>query len=404
MNARLMILKELIPTSWVGRFTRLLLVWPLKLVVMLGTLILAGLMIDEPVSIVAALLLPLIYGLMMLLPIALAEVSAWMLRRRWGRTPPKTALVLWGATVFPVIAFASYWGFMSVPVYVFGSLPGILSPSVGLAAVAMLPAGAITAWVLWRHWISKGIEAQLRVAEGEREKAEQQRALAEANLAVLQAQIEPHFLYNTLANVQYLVRKDPKAGDHMLSQFIRYLRAAMPSMRTGTSTIGREMDLADSYLQMAAMRLGGRLSVRVDCPDEIRDLPFPPLVVQTLVENALIHGVEPKVGKVSIEVVVGITHRRLVIDVRDDGVGLGGAQTSGSGTGLKNIRERILAIYGPGSRLSVASQPGGGVLSRIQVELEGDVADVPPVPHDLAAHNHARASQKTQQRQEESAQ
>lgn len=372
INKRRQVLAEAFARKPWALAAQVLLLWPLGFVIVAATLMAASLFTKENAIVWESLTLPIYYLIVMCVPVLLAEVSGHMMRRRWGNAPPQREMLLWGAAVFPMVAVASYLGLLTIPLYVFDVVPDVFDPSPALTIVALLPAGAITSRVVWRQWIVKGIQAQLDAAEGKRVAAEQQRSLAEASLAVMQAQIEPHFLFNTLANIQHLVRKEPQAGDFMLSQFIRYLRAAMPSMRTNLSTVGREMDLVDAYLKMATVRMGGRLTVKVECAPELHEIELPPVVIQTLVENALIHGVEPKVGPVSIEVVAAKVDGRLEITVTDDGVGIGGAQTSGTGTGLRNIRERLAFIFADRARLSIESREPSGVVSRVSIELKSD--------------------------------
>lgn len=210
-------------------------------------------------------------------------------------------------------------------------------------------------------------QARVDAADRRADVADTARRLAEAQLAVLQAQIEPHFLYNTLATVQYLLKGEPAMADFLLTQLIRYLRLAMPSMRQFSSTLGREFELTDAYLQITRLRMGGRLDVDLDLAAALESVEFPPLVLQTLVENAIKHGVEPKAGPVRIRLFAGRTPQGLQVNVQDDGVGLGGAATQGGGTGLRNIRERLQGIYGERARLGVAGLPQGGVLATVTI-------------------------------------
>jgi two-component sensor histidine kinase len=210
-------------------------------------------------------------------------------------------------------------------------------------------------------------QAQVDQANQRADEADTARQLAEARLAVLQAQIEPHFLYNTLATVQYLLKSEPAAADFLLKQLIRYLRLAMPSMRQFSSTLSREFELTEAYLQITRLRMGGRLEVDLDLPAALEAQEFPPLVLQTLVENAIKHGVEPKVGTVRIRVFAQHANDAVTVSVQDDGVGIGGAATQGSGTGLQNIRERLRSIHGDAARLSITGMPQGGVLASVIV-------------------------------------
>jgi LytS/YehU family sensor histidine kinase len=189
-------------------------------------------------------------------------------------------------------------------------------------------------------------------------------------LSVLQAQIEPHFLYNTLASVQYLVKKDSQGAGQMLAHLIKYLRNAMPKMRMAMSTLGQEFELADAYLQIARIRMGGRLSVEIEIVDDLRVMAFPPLIVQTLIENALKHGVEPKTGPVSIALRAGLNLGTLEVQVEDNGLGLGTSKNPGSGTGLSNIRSRLHAIYGERAIFALTDRPNGGVKASVRISTK----------------------------------
>ncbi len=200
--------------------------------------------------------------------------------------------------------------------------------------------------------------------------ADTARHLAEARLAVLQAQIEPHFLFNTLATVEYLIKSDPDKAGVLLNQLTRYLRLAMPSMRQRSSTLGREFELTDAYLQIAQLRMGGRLAVDVELPDALLTTEFPSLVVQTLVENAIKHGVEPKPGPVRIRVFARQVGSELHVGVQDNGVGLSGITAPDGGTGLQNIRERLRGLHGERAQLSVVGLAEGGVLATVVLPLD----------------------------------
>ena len=211
----------------------------------------------------------------------------------------------------------------------------------------------------------------LKLETLKREAAEQGQALAQAQLKLLQAQIEPHFLFNTLASVQHLVRKDPPRADFLLSQLIRYLREAMPDIRGMGSTLGREFGLVEAYLNIVRIRLDGRLEVKVSIPPELAEVSFPVLIVQTLVENAIKHGIEPKPGSVHIYVTASeatVEGKQFIdVGVSDDGVGFGVAETMGTGVGLRNIRERLAGLYGSSARLSITEVKPSGVCATVRI-------------------------------------
>jgi signal transduction histidine kinase len=190
------------------------------------------------------------------------------------------------------------------------------------------------------------------------------REMAEARLQVLQAQIEPHFLFNTLANVRRLYVTEPAAGGEMLGNLMRYLEVALPQMRAGDSTLGRELALVEAYLQLQRVRMGSRLAYRVDVPDPLRGAALPPMMLITLVENAIKHGLNalPEGGAVRIAAAVDEAGR-LRIEVADDGAGFQAA--AGGGTGLANIRARLGALYGEAARLDLGDNRPRGVVSTL---------------------------------------
>lgn len=192
-----------------------------------------------------------------------------------------------------------------------------------------------------------------------------QAALA-SDLKALQAQIEPHFLYNTLANTRYLVRQQPERALEMLDHLIAYLRSALPDLRSPMSTLGRECDLAAHYLELMAIRYGERLCVRIDCADDVRDLALPPLMLMPLVENAVQHGVEPHAGAVTVAVSAWRAQGRVQVEVRDNGAGVGGA-VLGSGVGLRNVRQRLDALYGGGASLRLSMGEDGWTAAELSL-------------------------------------
>ena len=197
----------------------------------------------------------------------------------------------------------------------------------------------------------------------------EQAALA-AELKALQAQIEPHFLYNTLANTRYLARHDPVKAVQMLDHLIAYLRSALPDMRRQSSSLGREFELAEHYLALMAIRFGARLSIRLDCPPALRAADMPPLMLMSLVENAVQHGVEPQPGAVCVSVSASADSAdgRLRVLVADDGAGPP-ANPLGSGVGLRNLRQRLAALYGDGAAFELRIAPGGATEAELRLPL-----------------------------------
>lgn len=215
-------------------------------------------------------------------------------------------------------------------------------------------------------------ESQKKVAETQ----SASRQLMEARLQALQAQVEPHFLYNTLANVQALTEVDPPAANKMVGHLIEYLRAALPKMRETSSTIGQEVELARAYLNILKMRMGARLDFAIQVPDELNGVSFPPLMLPSLVENAVKHGLEPVREGGRIDVIAEKVGERFRIMVKDTGRGLAANGTTsanaetGGGVGLANIRERLLALYGETAKLSLESNEPKGVVASIEIPAE----------------------------------
>ncbi len=203
-----------------------------------------------------------------------------------------------------------------------------------------------------------------------------ERETAESRLQMLEAQIEPHFLFNTLAHVRRLYESDRDAGASMLRNLKEYLSIALPQMREGTPTLGREIDHAIAYLGIQQIRMGRRLAHTVDVPDELRDARVPSLMVLTLVENAVKHGLSPLPQGGRIDLRASRTGSRLRIDIADTGLGF--AKSMGGGTGLANIRARLASTYGPAARLSLAFNQPSGVIASIELPCEPAPPDVAP--------------------------
>jgi sensor histidine kinase YesM len=205
-------------------------------------------------------------------------------------------------------------------------------------------------------------------AEAERQRLAKQ--AAESELKLLQAQVEPHFLFNTLASVQYLTETDPPEATRLLGHLLAYLRAALPQLRRASSTLGQEVDLAQAYLSILKTRMGQRLEFDVHVPESLRDHAFPPGLLISVVENAVTHGIEPQAegGRVSID--ARIRDERLVVDIADTGSGpLGGASRPGQGVGLANVRERLVALYGGHARFSLAAETPRGARATLEIPV-----------------------------------
>ena len=202
------------------------------------------------------------------------------------------------------------------------------------------------------------LTAQIALAE-ERERVEAaERAAAEANLRALQAQIEPHFLFNTLANVTSLIHTQPDDAKRMLEDFIAYLRATLAATREARTTLGREFEMMKNFLSILQIRMGDRLQVDINLPNDLKDMTMPPMLLQPLIENAIKHGLEPKVEGGNITLKAERAGDQLRICVIDTGLGF--ASNPSNGIGLKNVRERIEKLYGNAGSVSIEeNQPSG---------------------------------------------
>jgi LytS/YehU family sensor histidine kinase len=189
----------------------------------------------------------------------------------------------------------------------------------------------------------------------------------EARLQLMEAQVEPHFLFNSLANVQRLYETDPEAGQHLLDNLKIYLHGALAQMRDAGATVGREADLASAYLEVLRARMGERLQFLLDVPQDLRDRPFPPMMLITLVENAVKHGIHRSPTGGVIAVRARRDAERLCVEVADTGPGF--QSLSGKGIGLANIRARLHALFGDRAHLSLGANAPSGVVASIVVPI-----------------------------------
>ena len=198
------------------------------------------------------------------------------------------------------------------------------------------------------------------------------RQVVEARMAAMQAQIEPHFLFNTLASIDHLIETDPRRASQMQKNLIALLRASMPTMREAQDSgaprdLARELAVIRPYLQILEARMEERLATEIDVPDGLLSAEFPPMMIQTLVENAIKHGLEPKPEGGSLRIKAEIVHGKLAVSVSDTGMGFGKAPTAGTGVGLANIRERLQLAYGARASLALTENAAGGTTATITV-------------------------------------
>lgn len=210
---------------------------------------------------------------------------------------------------------------------------------------------------------------QARILQAEAERHQMEKNVLEARLALLQAQVEPHFLFNTLANVQHLVETDPASASRVLESLIQYLRAALPQMREAATNLGREVDMARAFLDIQRVRMGSRLDFAIEVPESLRCHAFPPMMLISLVENAIKHGVDPCCDCGRIVIRATEDAGQLKVSVADTGEGV--KPKKGGGVGLANIRERLKALYGGAARLVLEENAPRGVVASIEVPSAG---------------------------------
>ncbi len=245
----------------------------------------------------------------------------------------------------------------------------------GAVGFSMLPGIALTFIFLSR---AKAAAAEAR-AETLRRQA------AETQLRLLESQLEPHMLFNTLANLRVLIGMDAARAQAMLDHLIAFLRATLAASQAERHALRDEFARLADYLALMQVRMGQRLSYEFDLPSQVADLPVPPLLLQPLVENAIKHGLEPHVngGRLTVTArIVDTAPVRLQLDVSDNGAGYAppASPLPGSGFGTRQIRDRLQVVYGPDASLQIQARPEGGTLARIEIPLPltPHSAPVPP--------------------------
>ena len=222
---------------------------------------------------------------------------------------------------------------------------------------------AATAWCFLHR--SAARQADLHAAQIAQRHLET--GMLEARLQALQAQVEPHFLFNTLAHIKRLYRTEPIRARLMLDSFRAYLRSALPQMRSAGATLGREIDLVRAYLDVQQVRMGHRLRVQFDVPEALRERSFPSMMLMSLVENAIKHGLNPVPGGGTIR--ASASDRGVVLEVSVVDTGRGMDDQIGSGVGLSNIRARLAALFSDEPELSLIPNSPTGVRATIRIPM-----------------------------------
>ena len=279
---------------------------------------------------------------------ALLMLALGPLFKRMNQLPFAAQIASYTAMGF-IVTLVAFTGISFIPGY--GGVANFYLES--KFYISVLTLSFVIALVLGVAYRSRfaGLERDATLARESARLQVVERQAMQANLRALQAQIEPHFLFNTLANVVGLIHPQPDKAKLMLEQFIVYLRATLSATREEHSTLGSEFEMMKNFLAILQIRMGDRLQVRFDLPQDLSDLPVPPMLMQPLVENAIRHGLEPKIEGGEVALLVKRCGEKIAITVADTGLGF--QDSTSNGIGLKNVRERVQQLYGDAGSLTI---------------------------------------------------
>ncbi|WP_338847699.1 histidine kinase [Massilia sp. W12] len=304
---------------------------------------------------------PFLDGVLHMIPLSLAQLLAFCAAGAWRPSwlPQSLARLLYLSLITPPAALA----IIALPRI--GRASAYLGKSYGLASVIALTLIGLIFGLLFAS-VALYLQRKARERAAERERIALERDLLDARLRLLQAQIEPHFLFNTLANVLALVESGSPRAAPVLRHLIAYLRAAMPRLEQTQASLEQELQLVRAYLELMCMRMPDRLQFKLDAAAELLSLPLPPMLLLTLVENAVKHGIDPAMHGGMIEVGAQRQDGRVLLWVADNGVGL--SESAQPGAGLTNLKARLQACYGAQARLELLEVAPHG----LRVELHFD--------------------------------
>ena len=282
-----------------------------------------------------------------------------------GHGWPKGA---YGVLLSAVGIGAGYFGGNALARALLGEAGNVAPHDWTIGLLVTIGAGAVGTFYFYTRGKQAALQASIAAAE---------RDASQARLMLLQSQLEPHMLFNTLANLRALIAVDPSAAQHMLDRLDGYLRATLGASRATTHPLADEFARLADYLELMAVRMGARLRFALDLPEPLRALPVPTLLLQPLVENAIRHGLEPCVAGGQITVSAARRGDTLMLTVCDSGAGFDPAAAAptdspASHFGLAQVRERVATAYGGRGRVDVQSQPGAGTTIRITLPLDAD--------------------------------
>ncbi|MCV2351996.1 sensor histidine kinase [Paucibacter sp. Y2R2-4] len=338
---------------------------PLRLMLALGLASLGALLLSP----IFATPLPVLLGRTLF--VGLLGLLAFSAAGQWPRRLPQW-MARWLLQVLVVVVAVPGATLVVYLIAVGGDIESLLrSPNrlmgfMWIAGSGLLVAPLLAMGALYRQ---RDAEARSEALRFELERSELERQALDGRLRLLQAQIEPHFLFNTLANIRALVETGSPQAAPVLRSLIAYLRAAMPRLQDETASVGDELALVRAYLELMHLRMPDRLEFRIEVPADLQVLRCPPMALLTLVENAVRHGIDPSEEGGCIVVAGALSEGDRVASlwVSDSGVGL--AQSSGAGTGLRNLRERLKVFYGPSARLDLTENSPSGLRAEIRFDV-----------------------------------
>jgi signal transduction histidine kinase len=290
------------------------------------------------------------------------------------------ALIDFGRHLFPSISEAGWpRGGAGIALAIGGNVAGYV--------LGILAADAWFGWSSWEAQASAQLRSSIVIsllagivavyyfytagksAYLERKMVEARQHASEAQLKLLESQLEPHMLFNTLANLRVLIGADPPRAQRMLDHMIAYLRATLNASRAPTHSLQLEFDRLRDYLELMAVRMGPRLAYTLELPPELAQLQVPPLLLQPLVENSIQHGLEPKVEGGRITVTARRDGNTLTLQVADTGIGTAHAPVKGSGFGMTQVRERLATLYGTAADLEFSAEEGRGAVTTTRLPV-----------------------------------
>jgi signal transduction histidine kinase len=287
-------------------------------------------------------------------------IAAGLWKQPW--LPAWLVRVLAVAVAAPIATFVVYLPAVGGDVSAVLAHEGRVSGFMLIAGCSLVIGPLLALAALYRE---RDAQARSQMLQFELEKSVLERQALDSRLQLLHAQIEPHFLFNTLANVQELVESGSPQAAVVLKSLIAYLRAAMPRLSEDQATLGTELQLVRAYLELMHMRMPDRLTFSVQVPPDLAGLKFPSMALLTLVENAVRHGIDPSEqgGRIDVGAVRDPAGGTLKVWVADTGVGM--SETAAAGTGLANLRARLKGFYGDAARLDLLEQPPHGVRAEL---------------------------------------